>query len=290
MDVKLESSDLVVKVRSKGAELFSAVRAGAAGEYMWGGDPAFWGKTSPVLFPIVGTLKDDKFNLHGKSYILSRHGFARDAEFEVRQAASDKAEFILNSNEESLKKYPFSFSLTITYSVQDTSLTVKYLVENKSKEDMFFSLGAHPAFKVPLINGTHYEDHYLEFDKSETAPRWAISDKGLIGEKPVPFLEHSSRINLKKELFFNDAIVLKHLNSTVISLKAATHPHGFSFHFDGFSYLGLWAARNADFVCIEPWCGIADSVYHNQDFTKKEGIEMIRKDTTWSRAWKVTFF
>lgn len=290
MDVKLENDDLVVKVRSKGAELFSVIDVGTTQEYMWSGDPAFWGKTSPVLFPIVGTLKDDKFIIDEKSYTLSRHGFARDAEFDVRQPTSDRAVFMLNSNADSLKKYPFIFSLTITYSLQNNFLTVEYAVENKSKEDMFFSLGAHPAFKVPLVDGTKYEDHYLEFNKSEVAPRWPISDKGLIQEKPTPFLDHATRISLNKELFYNDAIVLKHLNSNLVSLKASTHSRGVDFHFDGFPYLGLWAARNADFVCIEPWCGIADSISHDQLFTKKEGIEKIKTNTTWSRAWKVRFF
>jgi galactose mutarotase-like enzyme len=277
-------------VRSKGAELFSVANKATGLEYMWSGDPAFWGKTSPVLFPIVGTLKDDKFILGGNTYTLSRHGFARDVEFEVKQLASDKAQFTLNNDNDSLKKYPFKFSLIITYSLATNFLNVEYAVENKSKEDMFFSLGAHPAFKVPVMDGTKYEDHYLEFNKKETAPRWPISSKGLIEQEPVPFLNNAERINLNKELFYGDAIVLKHLNSNCLSLKATTHSHGLDFYFDGFPYLGLWAARNADFVCIEPWCGIADSVSHDQDFTKKEGIQMINPNSAWSRTWKVKFF
>ena len=290
MDIKLENNDLVVKVRSQGAELFSIVSMGTGLEYMWSGDPAFWSKTSPLLFPIVGTLKDDKFFIDGNSHTLSRHGFARDSEFDVRQLSSDKAQFTLNSSEGSLKKYPFDFSLTITYSLLSNALNVVYSVENKSNRNMFFSLGAHPAFKVPLINGTSYQDHYLEFNKIETAPRWPISDKGLIKEEPVPFLDHVKRINLNKELFYHDAVVLKHLNSNIISLKATTHSHGLDFHFDGFPFLGLWAARNADFVCIEPWCGIADSVNHDGDFSEKEGIEKIASNASWKRMWKVSLF
>jgi galactose mutarotase-like enzyme len=290
MNIKIENNDLLVNIRSKGAELFSIVSKGTGLEYMWSGDPAFWGKTSPVLFPIVGTLKDDKYFIDGNSHTLTRHGFARDAEFDGRQLSSDKAQFTLNSNEDSLKKYPFDFSLKITYALLAKFLVVEYSVENKGKGDMFFSLGAHPAFKVPLINGTLYEDHYLEFNKEETAPRWPISDRGLIKVEPVPFLDRTVRINLNKELFYNDAIVLKHLNSNIISIKATTHSHGLDFHFDGFPFLGLWAARNADFVCIEPWCGIADSVNHNSDFSKKEGIEKIASNASWKRMWKVRLF
>src|SRR5687767_7534411 len=139
MDINLENSALLVKVRSKGAELFSIVSIGTGLEDMWSGDPVFGGKTSPVLFPIVGTLKDDKFFIDGNSHTLSRHGFARDSEFDVRQLSNDKAQFTLNSSEGSLKKYPFDFSLTMIYSLLANFLIVEYSVENKSNRDMFFS-------------------------------------------------------------------------------------------------------------------------------------------------------
>ena len=205
-------------------------------------------------------------------------------------SASYRAQFKLKSDETTIKKYPFDFSLTITYSLQADSLHVEYTVENNSKEDMLFSLGAHPAFKAPLIDGTAYEDCYLEFNKSEMAPRWPISAKGLIEEKPVNFLDGSGRIDLRKELFYEDAIVLKHLKSDCISLRSTPHSHGLDFYFDGFPYIGLWAAGDADFVCIEPWCGIADSVSHDQQFEKKEGIEKVSPQSSWSRTWKARFF
>lgn len=290
MDITIENNNLLVKIHSKGAELFSVFNKSTGLEYMWSGNPAFWGKTSPVLFPIVGTLKEDKFVFDGKSYTLSRHGFARDREFDVNQTANDKVQFILNSDEASLRKYPFSFSLTISYSLVADALHVQYEVENRNNGELYFSLGAHPAFKVPLMSGTTYEDYYLEFNEKETAWRWPISDKGLIEEHPVVFLDNSSRIDLRRELFYEDAIVLKHLRSRVVSLRATTHSHGLDFYFEGFPFIGLWAARNADFVCIEPWCGIADSVTHNQDLTKKEGIERITANATWTRTWKARFF
>lgn len=290
MEVNLQNDHLTIKVHSKGAELFSVFNKSTGLEYMWSGDPAFWGKTSPVLFPIVGTLKEDKYNIDGKTFTLSRHGFARDYEFVVNILANDKAQFILHSDEASLKKYPFKFSLSITYSLVADNLHVQYSVENKNNGDMYFSLGAHPAFKVPLVSGTTYEDHYLEFNEKENAPRWPISAQGLIEQRPVPFLDNSKRIDLRKELFYEDAIVLKHLKSSAVSLRATTHSHGLDFNFEGFPFVGLWAARNADFVCIEPWCGIADSVNHNQQFTSKEGIEKVAEKSSWSRSWSIRLF
>ena len=134
------------------------------------------------------------------------------------------------------------------------------------------------------------EDYYLQFNKKETAPRWPISPKGLIEQKPAPFFDHNDRIDLTKKLFADDAIVLKHLNSNFVSLKTDVNGHGLDFYFEGFPYLGLWAARNADFVCIEPWCGIADSVDHNQDLSVKEGIEKVASSESWIRTWSMRVF
>jgi len=290
MNLTLENERLRIGVKSKGAELFSVFDKENQLEYMWSGDPAFWGKTSPVLFPIVGTLKDDTFVYQDKKYLLSRHGFARDAEFELLPSENNALNFLIRSNSESLLRYPFHFQLAISYVLEGNLLKVLYTVENKGEEKMYFSLGAHPAFKVPLISDTPYNDHYLHFNKIETAPRWPISGGGLIESDPTPFLNNSDTIKLDKSLFAQDAIVLKHLASDRVSLRCSTHTHGFDFIFEGFPYLGIWAAKNADFVCIEPWCGIADSVNHTQELVSKEGIETVNPAESWSRMWKVEFY
>jgi len=155
---------------------------------------------------------------------------------------------------------------------------------------MYFSLGAHPAFAVPLVADTHFNDYYLLFNKVENAPRWPISPTGLIGRTPTPLLENTDRLALQRDLFSKDALVLKHLNSDKISLKHEKHDHGFDFHFKGFPYLGIWSTKNGDFVCIEPWCGIADNVDHDQDFTHKEGIEVLSAGGRWTRSWRVDFY
>ena len=155
---------------------------------------------------------------------------------------------------------------------------------------MYFSIGGHPAFKVPLVNGTTYNDHYLEFSKAENAPRWPIADGGLIKNEPTDFLKNTAKLPLTKDLFKDDALVFKHLRSEMVSIKSTSHTHGLDFYLDGFPYLGIWAAKNADFVCIEPWCGIADRVNHDQHLANKEGIETIQKGEDWSRTWKVKFY
>ena len=290
MDHIIQNDSLTVKIKSKGAELFSVVHHDTKMEYMWSGDPAFWGKTSPILFPIVGALKENAYLYKDKKYSLSRHGFARDLVFELDKQTPDSVTLLLASTTETLQHYPFPFELRMTYSITDSTLQVTYDVKNTGLDTMFFSLGAHPAFKVPLTRDSAYNDHYLEFSQAENAPRWPISKDGLIKKETEALLQNTSKLALTKALFENDALVLKHLQSTQVSLKSGAHEHGVEFDFEGFPYLGIWAAKNADFVCIEPWCGIADSVDHNQQWIEKEGIEQVKAGDAWSRTWRSRFF
>jgi len=290
MIVTLESTVLKIAIKSKGAELCNVVRKDNGLEYIWRGDPAVWGKTSPVLFPIVGTLKDNTYFYNGEHYTLSRHGFARDAEFEIVEQKQQKVSFLLKDSAASFVNYPFHFELILTYELDNDLLKTSYEVRNTGKDNMYFSLGAHPAFKVPLTEGSVYEDYYLEFDHIENADRWPISKDGLIEHIPIHFFNNSSRIDLNRNLFREDALVFKHLQSCQVSLITDINAHGLHFYFEGFPYLGLWAAKGGDFVCIEPWCGIADSVDHNQQLTHKEGIEELTDGNTWQRQWEVRFF
>jgi galactose mutarotase-like enzyme len=290
MSITIQNTHLTVSIHEKGAELYSIRHRLHDLEYMWSGDPAFWGKTSPVLFPIVGTLKNNTYYYNDKAYTLSRHGFARDHVFEVEEQTSDSAVFLLRSQEEMLTRYPFPFELRIRYALLEDSLQVAYAVTNTGSATMYFSLGAHPAFRVPMVAGTQYEDHYLAFTLTEDTPHWPISAQGLLETTPQPFLQKTNRITLQHKLFENDAIVLKDLRSDVISLRSDKHAHGLDFTYTEFPYIGLWAAPGADFVCIEPWCGIADSVDTNQQLTVKEGIEQLEAGREWSRRWTARFY
>ena len=285
----LENEYIKIAVNLKGAELTSLVDKTTSTEYMWNGNPAFWGKHSPVLFPIVGTLKNDTYYYVGKPYHLNRHGFAREMLFTCADKSENSITFSLVSGEETLAKFPFSFRFYITYTLQNKNLAVTYYVINAGAGPMYFSVGAHPAFKVPFATGTVFEDYYLAFEKEENTGRWPISKDGLIEEQPQKLLS-GKKLPLTKSLFYKDALVFKHLNSEQVSLKSDKTDKGFSFQFSGFPYMGIWAAKDADFVCIEPWCGIADSVNTNQDLTQKEGINQLEKGGVFERSWKVNIF
>jgi galactose mutarotase-like enzyme len=242
------------------------------------------------LFPIVGTLKQDTFIFDNKPYSISRHGFAREYVFEIADHKKDSVVFILKSSSASLEKYPFHFEFEIRYRLVKDFLEVTYNVKNTGSDVMYFSVGGHPAFKVPVVSDSSYEDHYLEFNKIENAPRWPISPEGLIKSEPAPFIKNTSRVNLTRSLFSEDALVFKNLKSDIVSIRSDQHQHGLDFYFEGFPFLGIWAAKNADFVCIEPWCGIADSVAHDQRLEHKEGIEKLASKASWFKTWKVRFF
>ncbi len=290
MNILLQNSKLVIAVKSQGAELYSVVNKETQLEYMWDADPRVWGKSSPVLFPIVGTLKENTFRHKNKSYKLPRHGFARDRTFELEAHEKDSLIFKIAQDEASLLVYPFNFEFRLKYALDNDTLQVTYEVKNTGVEEMYFSVGGHPAFGVPLVKGATYEDHYLEFSDTETVNRWPINAEGLIEREPESLLKNNSRLNLRKTLFEKDALVLKELRSSLVSLKSDKHTHGLDFHFNGFPFLGIWAARNADFVCIEPWCGIADNVDHNQELATKEGIERLETDGLWMRTWSIKFY
>ena len=290
MSVILENDQLRVTVNEKGAELASVKSNSTRLEYMWGADPAYWAKSSPILFPIVGTLRNDSFLYKEKFYTLSRHGFARDLIFDVVEQDDKKATFQLVSNDITFEKFPFHFILEINYEIDDNFLVVSYNVKNSGTDMMYFSIGGHPAFKVPLTNNTKFEDHFLQFSEKENARRWPIDSHGLILDKSDALLENSKTLKLTHDLFSQDALVFKNLKSHEVSIKSDKHEHGLDFYFNGFPYLGIWSYKDANFVCIEPWCGIADSISHNQKLEEKEGIQKLAPPEAWSRSWKVRFY
>lgn len=285
------SNDLLqVRLSAQGAELQSITRKDHHLEYLWSGDPAFWAKKSPILFPIVGGLKNNTYRYNGREYQLGRHGFARDMAFTVTLHTSSSINFSLQDTENTLHHYPFPFSLNVRYTVQDATLLVNYEVQNMGDEVMYFSIGAHPAFRVPLVAGTRFEDYALHFNETETAGIWPLSAGGQIETTPLPYLDQTRQLPLKKELFYKDALVFKQLASTAIAIRSAQTAHGVEVHFPGFPYMGIWSAKDADFVCIEPWCGIADHVNASGELQEKEGIMPLKPEEVFQKQWSAVFF
>lgn len=281
---------LSIRVNHRGAELASLYNHATGLEYLWDADPRVWAKQSPVLFPIVGTLKDGVFKYGNSTYHLPRHGFARDMFFELESKDSSRLVFLLTSSAETLNKFPFSFEFRVTYELDEFALRVSYHVLNSSEEKMYFSVGAHPAFKVPLISGTVYSDYYLKFEQKEHSDHWPITKEGYIEKISKPFFVDDIIMPLRHELFYNDALVFKDLKSTKVGIRSNKHVHGVDFSFPEFPFFAIWSARDAEFVCLEPWCGIADSIGHDQQLQSKEGIIELPAGNEWRRTWSVSTF
>jgi galactose mutarotase-like enzyme len=286
----LENEILRVELASKGAELQSIVNRIFGIEYLWNGNPAFWAKRSPVLFPIVGTLKNNSFKYQGKSYQMSRHGFAREMEFEVEKQSGQEITFLLQSNAETKKNYPFDFEFRIRYQLRGDELSTEYRISNTGTGILLFSVGGHPAFRLPLTADTRFSDYYLKFEEIENLPRWPLSKDGLLLPEPIPVMTDTNRLNLDKSLFYQDALVFKYPASSEVSLLSGKTTHGIQFQMGEFPFLGIWSAKDADFICIEPWCGISDSVNSNQQLELKEGIEKLGPGKIFSRQWHVKLF
>lgn len=282
---KLENETLEIRIAAKGAELQKVYNKQTKLDYLWDADPAFWGKHSPVLFPIVGTLKDNSYQFNHQTYHLSRHGFARDMDFKVVEQSDTNILLSLTQTAETLQVYPFNFEFQVGYTLHENRIKVSYEVINTEGKPLWFSLGAHPAFRVPLVPGTSFEDYSLSFNEFENTARYPLTKDGLIMEDPEIFLQNTDELPLHKSLFYEDALVFKTLQSSAIKLHSENTENGLTVDFKGFPFMGIWSAKDADFVCIEPWLGVADSENASGRLEEKEGIQLLPAGEQFKACW-----
>ena len=271
MIYKINDGIVEATIDSFGAELKNLVLIEKNEEFMWDGNPEFWGRTSPVLFPVVGGLKDSKYSYKGKTYEMGQHGFARDNEFELVSQSVDKIKFMLTSNESLKKLYPFDFKFYMEYSLKNGKLNIEYIVENLDEDKMYFSVGAHPAFATPTTDEIEFSDYYLEFEKNETASIFPLEGR-YISRNTIEFFKDEKIINLVEDSFKNDAIIFKGLNSKKVSLKCKKNNRVVTMDYSDFEYIAFWNKVGAKFVCLEPWNGIADFTDASGKLEDKDGI------------------
>jgi galactose mutarotase-like enzyme len=269
LNTAITNGTLTARINSLGAELTSLTDA-AGREYIWEGEARFWGKHSPVLFPIVGTLKNDTYTHNGTQYHLPRHGFARDNEFRVKERQSDSVTFSFGYNDDTLKAYPFQFELDIKYTLKDNALHIDYIVHNKGNQTMPFSIGAHPAFALPLDIG----NYALQFEKKELLVSHILKDS-LIAPDTLTLPAKEGLLPLYYSLFKNDALIFVSLRSHSVALVENDRPI-IKVAYENFPHLGIWTKENAPFICIEPWHGYSDTPTSNGNIADKEGIVLLR--------------
>lgn len=265
----IENSFLKVAVNTLGAELTSLFNKATKAEMLWQADANVWGRHAPVLFPFVGRLKNGVYHYEGKTYEMGQHGFARNMPFKTVFKSPTRLEFLLTSNEASKANYPFDFELRLSYELQENKLIQSYQVANVGEEPMLFSIGAHPGFN---LEGS-FSDYRLVFGAPEPALMRTTLQEGLLSApEPLP-LYNDLELPLHHELFAKDALVFEHLNSKKITIKRSDEKM-LTMHFSGFPFFGIWTQSTvrANFICLEPWCGIADTVTASGILQEKKGI------------------
>ena len=280
MNYEIKNEFIKAKINSFGAELNSLQKVENKFEYIWQADKNYWARHSPVLFPIVGRLKEDTYFYKDKKYSLSQHGFARDKEFELLKKENDFIEFSLKNDEKTLEIYPFLFELNISYKLENTKLIISYKIRNKSEDKMYFSIGAHPAFNIS-------KGDFLEFENVEKTKRYFLNEKGLIYKNEDMNLPEN-RLLLDENIFKNDALVFNDSSIKSVILKDENSNKILKVEFERFPYLGIWSKPNlAPFVCIEPWFGVADEENSNQNIEEKKGIQVLEKDEVFSCFYSI---
>lgn len=285
----IENNRFKISIQKKGAELCSVLSLNSEREFMWNANPNVWGSFAPVLFPIIGALKNGEFLYKEKLYTVPKHGFIRNNENLVFKHISENCiEYSLKFDEESLKSFPFKFEFFVRYILIENQITVEYeVINHDSEEEMYFSLGGHPAFKCPINEEESYDDYYLEFEEVENVSTWEVLPNGLINSTTKSLIQNSNVLPLSRTLFENDALILKDLKSKRVSLKSKKSSTSISIEYTDFNYLGIWAKPGGQFVCIEPWLGISDSNTTDKDFTKKEGIIRLEANTDFKASYSI---
>lgn len=281
---------LTASISPDGAELKSLVNKTTGFEYIWQADPTYWNRSAPILFPIVGEVANNTLRVNGKEYTMGRHGFARDCVFTVAHQSEDEVVFMLDSSDTSTslsvtEKYPYQFHFSVGFKLEGQSLVTTFTVANPAEETLYFSVGAHPAFTLP---GGNIEDYFIEFEKTETLHRHLLANNVYSGETEL-VVENSRQLPLSTALFDKDAMVFKNMISKSLSIKNKKGDYSLAMDFEGFPYFGIWTKPNCHhFLCLEPWCGLADKAGYTGEFKDKEGIVVLPAGQVFERQFGIT--
>ena len=276
---------LEIKIRKTGAELESIK---FNNKEMLHNGKEFWDRQAPVLFPTVGRLRDNQTIINDKKYSIPQHGFAKDMEFELIKETEKEKLYITKSNEETLKRYPFKFELYTKYTINENTLTVEYKVINKDNKEMIFGIGGHPGIKLDMSQ----EEYYFELEVEEDEVEFMEVEGNYISNKPAKnILKYNKIIEITKETFINDAIMMKKLKSNTITLKQKKDDKKIlEFSFKEFPILAIWSMPGAPFICLEPWFNYADRVKETGYFKDKEGVITLNPEKEFNCKFSVKFF
>jgi galactose mutarotase-like enzyme len=282
----IASEQLSAQISPLGAELQS-LRDAEGRDLLWGGDPAVWASRAPILFPIVGGLAGGQYRLDGQTYALPRHGFTRRSTFELVESTPSSAVFRLGSSEATLAVYPFQFELDLAFAIDGATLSMTAAIRNLDETDMPASFGFHPALRWPLPYGQPREAHRLVFESEEPEPLRRLDAEGLILPQTIPTPVSGRGLELRDDLFANDALIWDQISSRRIAYGADQGPR-LIVDFPAMPQLGVWTKPGAGYVCIEPWNGFADPQGYAGDLRDKPGIFIVPPGGTHRCAMSIT--
>ena len=282
---RLENDYLIIETNKSGAELTRIFSKKENKEILWNGDSKYWGRHSPILFPIVGRLKDNETIIDDKTYNITQHGFARDMDFDLIDITNDSISYKLTSNEDTKKYYPYSFELIITYKLVNNSVIISWNVKNIDSNDMYFSIGAHPAFNI----NSNVEDYYLEFNGRNNIENIALN--GPYNDKYTK-IATLDKLNLSNNIFKNDAIIYTNIDG--IKLKSKKDDYFINISFNNFPLVGIWSPYDNDtnsiapFICIEPWYGLCDNINSDKVFKNKPFINILKSKEAFNTSYSIS--
>ena len=279
----IENEKLICVIESNGAEIRSLKDKATGEEYIWQIDSAIWGSSSPVLFPAIGKIKEDKVVFNGKEYAMPKHGIVRNNnKLAFEQSGVSRCAFTLSSSVETLKQFPFRFSFTVEFTLIENRLMMKYTIENQDSVPMYFACGGHTAYACPLSEYTKLSDYVIEFPAQINLKADTLGASGLLSHHIRDIKSNEGTLPLSDTLFDEDALIFSNIGCDWIRLRRKNEKKGIVVRFSGYPHLALWSKPFAGFVCIEPWLGLPDSEDESVDLTQKHTYKTIEPDTKFS--------
>lgn len=275
--ITLKNDQLTVQIDTLGAQLHSIKRNNQPTEYLWQGDQASWGRQAPILFPFVGRLKEDQYTFNGHTYHQTQHGFARDREFQVVEQKSDQVVLEQHDDAQTWQAYPFAFQLIVTFTLNSGQVDIQYEVTNPAADhSLIYAIGAHPGFNMPLDADSHFTDIQLTVQPAEEYSR-IILDGPYNDSNHPQLIDMTAPLKLDHELFAHDAIIFKTAGSDFTARLIDPCGHGVAVKTHGTQYVGVWSAypARANFICVEPWWGIADNVNADGQLLHKQDMHRL---------------
>lgn len=292
MQIELNNEFYRVIMDTKGAELQSVIGQHNHYDFLWQADPKVWGRHAPVLFPIVGRLKNDEYRYQGQTYHMTQHGFARDNEFEVERQTDHSVTFLLKDSEATRAIYPFKFEFRVKYSLINQLIKVSYYVTNPSTtEPLYFSVGGHPGFRVPLADDAKFEDYFLRFKPSKSRIQIPLGENGGINYAKRTLAPTDVDWQINHDVFKDDALIFQLPDANEVQILSDKTDHGISLKTKDAPYVGIWSAypTTGDYICIEPWWGIADPTDASGELTEKLGINKLDPNGEFKAKYSISF-